>query len=71
MNDGTLLKSPEGTDGTVEIKLGEAPAVAENVIDDFDYDNDDELNAAYAPNNSKSDSSRSSQALKVLNTATP
>lgn len=55
LNDGTLLKSPDGTDGTMEIKLGEAPAVAENVIDDFDsYDNNDALNSAYSPNNGKS-----------------
>lgn len=55
LNDGTLLKSPDGTDGSVEIKLGEAQAVPENVIDDFDsYDNDDALNSAYAPNNGKS-----------------
>lgn len=55
LNNGTLLKSPDGTDGTIEIKLGEAPAVPENVIDDFDsYDNDDELNSAYSPNNGKS-----------------
>ncbi|MGO5045039.1 carbohydrate binding domain-containing protein [Bifidobacterium animalis] len=55
LNNGTLLKSPDGTDGTIEIKLGEADAVPENVIDDFDsYDNDDELNSAYSPNNGKS-----------------
>lgn len=54
LNDGTLLKSPDGTDGAVEVKLGEAPAIAENVIDDFDYDNDDDLNSAYSPNNGKS-----------------
>ncbi|RYN14568.1 mannan endo-1,4-beta-mannosidase [Bifidobacterium animalis subsp. animalis] len=55
LNNGTLLKSPDGTDGTIEIKLGEAPAVPENVVDDFDsYDNDDELNSAYSPNNGKS-----------------
>ena len=55
LNNGTLLKSPDGTDGTIEIKLGEAPEVQENVVDDFDsYDNDDELNSAYSPNNGKS-----------------
>lgn len=55
LNNGTLLKSPDGTDGTIEVRLGEAPAVPENVIDDFDYDNDDELNSAYSPNNGKAE----------------
>lgn len=53
--DGTRLMSPDGTDGAVAIKLGEAAVVPENVIDDFDtYDNDDALNSVYAPNNGKS-----------------
>lgn len=55
LNDGTLLSSPDGDDGAIEVKLGEADVAPENVVDDFDsYGNDDELNSAYSPNNGKS-----------------
>ncbi|RYQ50456.1 mannan endo-1,4-beta-mannosidase [Bifidobacterium pseudolongum subsp. globosum] len=53
--DGTMLKSPDGDDGTIEVALGEAAVVPENVVDDFDaYSDDDALNSAYSPNNGKS-----------------